>query len=106
MALEKTAARFALGITRKGKKSWNALSENQEILTNKEFLIERCSHIIHHALKLRDKLHKGDIVGLAEDDDASAVVWGGMCVMRSALSWMVGKKFCYIRLTLPQKKTN
>lgn len=78
VALEKTAARFALGVARKGDKSWNAISGNQEILTNREFLIERCSHIIHHALKLRDKLHAGDIAELEADDDASAVVWGGM----------------------------
>lgn len=78
VALEKTAARFALGIERKGKKSWNALSDNQHVLTNREFLLERCSHIMLHTARLRDKIHAGDVEGLVADDDASAVVWGGM----------------------------
>jgi hypothetical protein len=78
IALEMTAARFELGVARKGDKAWNALSNNQEVLTDKEFLIERCAHIIHHALKLRDKLQANDLEGMSKDDDASAIVWGGM----------------------------
>lgn len=93
VALEKTAERFQLGIERKGDKSWNALSRNQEVLTDLDFLIERTSHIIHHAAKLRDKLNRlkadrdtPEVVKrdhdpmrqIDEDDDASAIVWGGM----------------------------
>lgn len=80
-ALVNLAFRFELGIERKGDKAWNALSKNQEILLDREFLIERISHIIHHALKLRDKLLKNDIAGMEEDDDAGAVTWGGVFLL-------------------------
>lgn len=76
VALESLANRFQLGIERKGNKSWNAISQNQEILTDREFAIERISHIIHHATKLRDKLIRGDEIP-GEDDDAGAILWGG-----------------------------
>ena len=84
LCLEKTAERFRLGIERKGEKSWNAISDNQEVLTDLDFLLERTSHIVHHALRLRDKVitYRADPAAglrlLAEDDDASAIVWGGM----------------------------
>ncbi len=78
VALERLAERFALGVERKGDKSWNALSDNQQCLTDKKFLIERLSHIIHHALKLRDKLNADDSEAIQQDDDAGAIAWGGM----------------------------
>ena len=84
-ALVKLADRFELGVERKGDKAWNALSNNQEILLNREFLIERISHVIHHALKLRDKLQQNDIEGMKDDDDAGAVAWGGIFLL-SAVS--------------------
>lgn len=84
-ALEKTAERFALGVERKGEKSWNAISQNQQILTDVDFLIERTAHIIHHAAKMRDRLvayrddpKKASVTVFRDDDDASAIVWGGM----------------------------
>lgn len=85
------AERMDLGVLRKGDKSWNALSNNQEVLENKEFLIERIGHIIYHALKLRDKLHEHDIKGLKEDDDASAILWGGS-FLRSAVQALLKKE--------------
>lgn len=81
IALERLAERFALGIVRQGDKSWNALSDNQQCLTDKKFLIERLSHIIHHALKLRDKLNKFDLEAVQQDDDAGAIAWGGMFLL-------------------------
>lgn len=84
IALERIAERFQLGIERKGDKSWNALSNNQDALKDKQFLIERMSHIIHHAMKLRDKLASG--LPLTGDYDASAIAWGGIfaiCAMEA-----------------------
>ena len=78
LCLEKTAERFQLGIERKGDKSWNAISNNQEVLTDIPFLLDRLGHIMHHAAKLRDKIKEQDFDALKEDDDASAIVWGGM----------------------------
>ncbi len=81
VAMEKLAERFAKGIERKGDKSWNALSDNQECLLDREFAIERLSHVIHHALVLRDKLKAADAQAIAEDDDAGAIAWGGMFLL-------------------------
>ena len=79
VALEKLADRFELGIARKGDKAWNALSNNQECMDDKDFLIERCSHIIHHALKLRDQLSRGVQTGEESlTDNATAVAWGAI----------------------------
>lgn len=84
-ALAQIADRFELGIARKGDRAWNALSKNQEILTNREFVIERISHIIHHAMKLRDKINNSDFEGMKEDSDAGAIAWGGVFLL-SAVS--------------------
>lgn len=78
VALEALANRFQLGIERKGDKSWNALSPNQEILADVQFAIDRCGHVIHHALKLRDKLLRGDTEAMLADSDGSAIAWGGV----------------------------
>lgn len=76
VALECLANRFQKGIERKGDKSWNALSANQSILTDREFAIERTAHVIQHAMKLRDKLLSGeDLPG--DDDDSGAIMWAG-----------------------------
>ena len=78
VALERLAERFALGVERKGKLAWNATSDNQQCLTDKEALVDRLGHVIHHALKLRDKLVHGTIGDIVADDDAGAIAWGGM----------------------------
>lgn len=88
VALEALAERFEKGIERKGDKAWNAISSNQQILTNREFAIERISHIIHHCMKLRDKLTADDNpFADGDDDDAGAIVWGGafLCSVRQAM---------------------
>lgn len=75
--LERLAERFELGVERKGSKAWNAVSANQDCLKDEDFVIERISHIIHHAMKLRDKIHSGYFKGIEQDNDAAAVAWGG-----------------------------
>lgn len=72
------AERFQKGVDRKGDKAWNATSSNQACLKDKAFAIERISHIIDHAMKLRDKLKASDVAGMAEDDDAGAIAWAGI----------------------------
>lgn len=82
------AERFQKGVERKGDKAWNAVSKNQACLKDKEFAIERLSHVINHAMKLRDKLQAGDVNGMAEDDDAGAIAWAGVflyCVVDQLL---------------------
>ena len=75
VGLERLAQRFELGVERKKEKSWNAISQNQEVLLDRLFLVERLSHIIHHAMKLRDVIIQGKKI---EDDDAGAIAWGGI----------------------------
>ena len=77
IGLQKLAERFQSGVDRKGDKAWNAVSANQAVLEDKAFAIERISHVIDHAMKLRDKLQTDDLCGLAEDDDAGAIAWAG-----------------------------
>jgi len=79
VAMEVLARRMMLGIERKGDKAWNAISANQEVLFNREFAIERCSHVIHHAMKLRDQLAHGPADNEADsmEDNAGAISWGG-----------------------------
>lgn len=84
-ALTGLADRFELGVIRKGDKSWNATSNNQAVLTDKGFLIERCAHIIHHAMKLRDQLVRGELPGEETiKDNAGAVAWGGAFMLCAA----------------------
>lgn len=85
VAMVGLAERLELGVIRKGDKAWNATSHNQEILVNKEFLIERCSHIIHHAMKLRDQLAHGEQPGEETiKDNAGAISWGGAFMLCAA----------------------
>ncbi len=76
-SLEGLAERFALGVQRKGDKAWNATSLNQACLEDAEFVLERIGHVIHHAMKLRDKIAAKDVSAILEDDDAGAIAWGG-----------------------------
>ena len=78
VALEKIAERFQCGIDRKGDGAWNAISHNQECLTDYKLIMDRISHVIHHAMKLRDKFHSENMELINSDDDASAVAWGGV----------------------------
>ena len=84
-ALTHLANRFQKGIERKGDKAWNALSNNQECLTDKAFVIERMSHVIHHALKLRDQLQNGVQAGdESMTENAAAMAWGGIFAICAA----------------------
>ncbi len=75
VGLVRLAERFSLGEVRKGEKAWNAMSENQDCLLNKAFILNRLGHVIAHVLKLRDKIAKNLPF---EDDDAAAIAWGGI----------------------------
>lgn len=77
-ALIRLANVFQLGIERKGEAAWNVYS-SQEALGDREFTLDRISHIIKHALIYRDKL-----IGAIDwedpkykEDDAAAIMWGG-----------------------------
>jgi len=74
-ALIRVAGRFALGEVNHGPKSWNALS-SQAALEDREFIIARAAHVIHHAYKLIAKL-SGQLPE-DDDDDAAAIAWGGV----------------------------
>ena len=82
VAITALANRCKLGVERKADKAWNATTNNQECLTDRELIMHRIGHVIDHALKLRDKLihadAENDIEALNTDDDAAAVMWGGM----------------------------
>ena len=95
-AMRRLAARFDYGVERKGEdKAWNACSNNQVVLTNKAFILERIGHVINHALKLRDKIVSGKS-GMDGDDDAGAVIWGGafLCSATKALSEAISCSAC------------
>lgn len=79
ISLEELAERCRLGIERKGEKAWNAMSNNQQVLFDQDFILERISHVIFHAMKLRDVLANRDVDTLENGDNhASAIMWGGM----------------------------
>lgn len=75
VAMKRLAIRFEYGEQRKGKAAWNAASDNQEVLLDKEVLLHRLGHVIGHAYKLLDKVINNQPF---EDDDAAAIAWGGI----------------------------
>lgn len=75
-ALLRLIQRFEMGLERKGDKAWHARSQNQDCLTNHEFVVSRIVHVINHAYALLDKL-EGRIPDDG-DDDAGAIAWGGI----------------------------
>lgn len=97
-ALTGLADRFAVGSARKGDKAWNATTKNHEALEDREFLLERVSHVIRHALLLRDQIVAGRFVGVdgaggeggegeREDsfyENAGAVAFGGALMLCAA----------------------
>ncbi len=89
-ALTGLADRFAVGSARKGDKAWNATTNNHEALEDREFLLERVSHVIRHALLLRDQIVAGRFVGvegMEEDsfyENAGAVAFGGALMLCAA----------------------
>jgi hypothetical protein len=68
--LVRCAARFEKGETRYGHDNW------RKGLSDKQYVIERASHVMHHCAMLIAKLegHLPD----DGDDDAGAIAWGGM----------------------------
>ncbi len=76
-ALDALANRLAEGLRLKREQSWNAIANNQEVLKNLEFLIDRLGHIARHTMLLRDKLHRRDFDAIVADDDAGAILFGG-----------------------------
>jgi hypothetical protein len=77
-AIVALAERFQQGVERKGDKAWNATSPNQVVLDDRAFAIERLSHVILHAMQLRDKLAAGNIAEIIHgDDDSGAILWSG-----------------------------
>lgn len=76
--LDMLANQAALGVTRKKKRSWNALSDNQDILLDREFVLERVAHVIRHAMLARDRILNGDFENMDTENDPAAVGWGGM----------------------------
>ncbi len=74
-AMCRLAARFELGLERHKEGAWNGRSK-QDSLTDREFIIQRAAHAMHHAAKLIAKL-EGRIPDDG-DDDAGAIMWAGM----------------------------
>lgn len=75
IGLQRLVERFQLGQERKGKKAWNACSDNQSVLKNKEFALDRIDHVIAHALLLRDEISSGIP---HKDSNAGAIAWAGI----------------------------
>ncbi len=85
-ALERLAKRFELGLERHGKNSWNALNpQSATMLDDREWLIERLSHVIHHCYKEIEYLASGKKAPEdARDDNAAAIMWGGACLIAAS----------------------
>ena len=79
-SLDALAARFELGLEKHKNKSWNGLS-NQAGLFNKDWVISRAEHVIHHAMLYIQKLE--GIIPDDGDDDAAAIMWGGTCLFEA-----------------------
>lgn len=90
-ALDALASRLEEGVRKKGEKSWNALANNQDVLKDIDFLIDRLGHVARHAMLLRDKLHKLDFAAIEADDDAGAILFGGV-LMACAVKTLLAEK--------------
>lgn len=69
IAAEKLAERYALGAVKHGKYNY------KQGLTDKEYVLERCAHIIEHTMKYVEELE--GLVPPSGDDNAAAIMWGG-----------------------------
>lgn len=83
IALERLARRFELGLERHKEHSWNPLNpDSEKMLDDKEWLIERLSHVIHHCYKEIEHLVSNDSQDIeGRDDNAAAIMWGGACLI-------------------------
>lgn len=71
-ALKRLADRLSFGEKKHGRDNW------KKGLKDKSYLIDRLNHTICHIYTLIDKLERDDFEGIKKDDDASAIMWGGM----------------------------
>lgn len=78
IALTKLSDRFEKGVEKHKERAWNARSQNQECLTDLEFVVARAAHAIDHASKLIEKLT--GVLPDDGDDDAGAIIWAGACL--------------------------
>ena len=74
-ALRRLAKRYATGLTKHGKYNY------KQGLTDKEYILERCAHVIEHAYKYIEVL-EGQRVDDG-DDNAAAIMWGGAFLCES-----------------------
>lgn len=94
-ALRRYAERCDAGVERKGKQAWNAVNADPAVTADREFILHRIGHVIIHALKLRDKIVKGDaLLGDGIDDDAGAIIWAGgfLCCATKSLQDLMDNK--------------
>jgi|SRR6185437_11063681 len=76
-ALEALALRHERGVRLKGDGAWNALT-NQDAVDDKQFVIDRLAHCIHHCYKAIDAIAHDEPLGELEDGgDAGAIMFGG-----------------------------
>jgi hypothetical protein len=68
-ALLKMADRFDLGLIKHGKDNW------RKGIGNRDYAIERATHVLDHASKLIEKLEGHEPWN--GDDDVGAILWGG-----------------------------
>lgn len=78
------ALRFELGLEKHGPSAYNALSETNSCLLDREWLIERCSHAIEHLYTMIDNLKNTNIKISACQNDAGAVAWCGLVLGEAA----------------------
>lgn len=80
IALIELANQYALGESIKGKDAWNALSNNQHVLTDKVALAVRLGHVISHCTVMLDDLVADRPLNIR---DAAAIMWGGSFAIAS-----------------------
>jgi len=74
-ALRRLAKRYAQGLPKYGKYNY------KQGLTDREYILERCAHIIDHAYKYVEVL-EGQRTDDG-DDNAAAIMWGGAFLCES-----------------------
>ena len=74
-ALRRLAKRYAQGLPKYGKYNY------KQGLTDKEYILERCAHVIDHAYRYIEVLEgqRAD----DGDDNAAAIMWGGAFLCES-----------------------
>ena len=78
VALRELGKRIMLGEKLKGKDAWNAMSDNQNVLSSRKALARRLGHLMTHASRLLEKIHSGSEWDDEDLGEAAAIMWGGM----------------------------